>query len=437
MTRFLDSLYARLVLVLIVALTAGFGTMYALFKAHSNDNRIRNIAHSVSVQIQLVEELLRSHPEFEAKPTYGITISPSPPTAGTVKPNEEEAEFLDHLKEAVNDELGRNVEIRASTPEGYWMPLSGLPQGERWLHFPMPRHRSRIETWAWGLWASFVVVLVGGMALLWGVNKPLRRLERAIAQVGRADSPVAEASGPREIRHLAEQFNQMVSRLEQYDRDRAEMLTGVAHDLRAPITRLRLQLELEDGARREAMIANLQGIASIVDQFLSFAQGVPTEPRARRELGTLIRGTAAPYLAAEVAIKPPGEAGLEAEVMPLLLQRAVANLLDNACEYGKPPVTVTWERQAGEAVIRVTDCGPGIPAERMDSAMQAFTRLDSARSGKGHCGLGLAIVAKIAKLHGGRLVLAPGKQGGLAAEIRLPLPPNPISAAHTAENICS
>lgn len=418
MRRFIDSLYGRLALVLLVALAAGFGTMDVLFRSHSNDNRLRNLAHTISVQTHLVEEALRSHPDFDRNPISGITLAGSVGEAG---PGDD---FLAHLGSSLNEELGRNSELRADAGPagGFWIRLANVPQGERWLYFPMPRHRPRAEPWSWGLWVSFFVVLVGGMALLWGVNKPLRRLEGVIDQVGRIDSPVADTSGPREIRHLAEQFNRMVARLKEYDQERSEMLAAVAHDLRAPITRLRLQLELEDSARRDAMIANLDGIDGILNQFLSFAQGVVSEPREKCAIHALILETALPYLADGVTVRGEGPTDIELEVMPVLLQRALANLLENAAEYGAAPIEVAWELRPGEVAIRVCDRGPGIPPEKMDLAAKAFTRLDSARSGKGHCGLGLAIVDKIAQLHGGRLVLAAGDAGGLAAEIRLPRP---------------
>lgn len=421
MRRFFDSLYGRLALVLVIALAAGFGTMYAVFRSHANDNRLRNLAHAMSVQTRLVEEVLRSHPDFDRHSIRGVVLAESAREAGGSEG--EHHDFALRVKAPLDEELGRNSDLRPSAGPGggFWIHLVDVPQGERWLYFPMPRHRPRLEPWNWGLWASFFVVLVGGMVLLWGVNKPLRRLERAIDLVGRVDSPVADTSGPREIRHLAEQFNRMVSRLKQYEQDRSEMLAAVAHDLRAPITRLRLQLELEDGPRRDAMVANLDGIEVILNQFLSFAQGVVSEPKEKCCLPALILEAVSPYLARGVMVNGDGKADIEMEVMPLLLQRALANLLENAIEYGAAPIEVAWERHSDAVAIRVSDRGPGIPAEKLEVAVKAFTRLDSARSGKGHCGLGLAIVDRIARLHGGRLALAAGDGGGLVAAIRLPL----------------
>ncbi len=424
MKNFIDSLYGRLAIVLIISLLAGFGTMYAVFHSHSDENRRSNLARTVSVQIQLVEEILRAHPNFDKNPSVGIVLSESPISGETASAAQKE--FLDHLKSGLKEELGRDVTIQAgdSLSGGFWVDLNNVPQGPRWLFFSSPRPRRgtpRLEPWRWGLWTSFFVVLTGGMAMLWGVNKPLKTLENAIGQVGRVDYPAVEISGPREIRNLAGQFNEMVKRLQQYDQDRAEMLAGVAHDLRAPITRLRLQLELEESARREAMIGNLDGIDAIVNQFLSFAQGIAPETAERCSLRQLIEATVAPYLDQGITICAENNAAIELELMPTLLRRALSNLLENALVYGGAPITIGYMQHGDHAVIQIVDHGPGIPPDKVDTVVQAFTRLDAARPGKGHCGLGLAIAARIAKMHGGCLMLRQGTPNGLVAEIHLPI----------------
>ncbi|MDE2439417.1 MAG: HAMP domain-containing protein [Betaproteobacteria bacterium] len=416
-----DTLYARLALVLLFALIAGFGTMFLVFQVHTDDQRITNLARNFAVQIRLVEEILRAHPDFEKSPPPGVRLASDPEEGRAAG---DQANFLARLRGALVEELGEAVEMRAGSQRdsGFWVRLGSIPQGERWLHFPAParRHGNHIEPWGWGLISGFVVILVGGMALLWGVQRPLRRLEAAIEQVGVADPPHMDVAGPRETRILAERFNDMVSRLQQFDRDRAEMLVGLAHDLRAPITRLRLQLEMEAGQRREAMIANLEGIDAIVDQFLTFAQGREPEAFAMHSVMEIVGAAVGPYLRHGVSLKIAEDADTVIRVMPNMLQRAIANLLENALEYGSPPFSVEVQRLAGAIVVRVVDHGVGIAPERMELAIQAFTRLDSARRGKGHCGLGLAIADRVARLHGGQFKLLRATPSGLIGELHLP-----------------
>jgi two-component system osmolarity sensor histidine kinase EnvZ len=417
---FLDSLYGRLALVLLAALLAGFGTMYLLFQSQTDDTRIRNIARSMAVQVRLLEELLRTHPDFGQHPVEGVIVVQRPPEGGAA--TVEQTTFAARLQEPLEDELDRKVVARPTNwrQGGLWVALAEVPGAERWMFFPMPKRHSHVEPWTWGLWVSFLVVLVGGMALLWGVQKPLRRLERTIRQVNTIDAPTVETSGPREVRSVAEQFNQMIGRLRQYDRDRAVMLAGVAHDLRAPLTRLRLQLDLEDSPRRPAMTANLNDIESIIDQFLAFAQDGELDRPVRANLPLLVEEIVAPYRLQLATIDIPEDETLEADVRPASLRRAIGNLIDNAIEYGEAPITISCRRIDGQAVIRVADGGPGIPADSIAEALRPFSRLDTARPGKGHCGLGLAIADRVAAAQG-TLSLKPGSPRGLVAELSLPL----------------
>ena len=422
MKRLFDSLYGRLALVLLAALLAGFGTMYLLFQSHSDDTRLHNIARSMAVQVRLLEELLRTHPDYEQHPVGGVTVVAQPPAGD--RPSAEQAAFAERIREPLADELGRDVEALASSWQqgGLWVALQGVPEGRHWMFLPSPKRKPpHVEPWTWGLWVSFIVVLVGGMVLLWGVQQPLRRLERAIGEVGGAEAPPVEAGGPREVRSVAEQFNRMIERLRQYDRDRAVMLAGVAHDLRAPLTRLRLQLDLEDSPRRPAMTANLDGIETIIDQFLAFAQDGKPERPLRLNLVPLVEDIVAPYRLPAAHVDIPEDAALEAEVDPASLRRALGNLIENAIEYGEAPVEVSCRRVGDSAVIGVADAGPGIPASRVAEALRPFSRLDTARAGKGHCGLGLAIAGRIAAAHGGRLSLQARAPRGLLAELSLPL----------------
>jgi two-component system osmolarity sensor histidine kinase EnvZ len=421
MRRHIDSLYGRLALVLLVALLAGFSTMYVLFRSHTDDNRLRNLARNIAMQAQMAEALHRTLPDFDQHPVGELTIVRHPPPEEP--PTADQILLAQRLQQMLDEELGRTSGLHASQRKqgGFWVRLADMPDGEHWMFFALPKRMPHVEPWTWGLWVAFAVVFVGGLIVLWGVHKPLRRLELAMRQVGNGAVPLVDTAGAREIRSVAEQFNGMVERLRQYDQDRAVMLAGVAHDLRAPLTRLRLQLDLEDSPRHGAMVANLDGIESILDQFLAFAQGGETERIERVDLAPLLADIAAPYRARGVAIAEGTP--LELDLRPASLRRALCNLLDNALEYGAAPVSLHCERRGGEALILVSDAGPGIAPERIDEALRPFSRLETARPGKGHCGLGLAIAARVAAAHGGRLSLRPGAAGGLVAELALPLPP--------------
>ena len=270
----------------------------------------------------------------------------------------------------------------------------------------------------------------GALFLLLEVERPLRGLEKALARVGDGDNPDAvPARGAPEVQRITRHFNAMLDRLEQNRRDRATMLAGIAHDLRAPITRLqfRLSMPVMSEQERDRCSGDLQSLERITGQFLLFAGGGDGEEPIDLPLDQLL---------AEVSTSHPPDqlqlrlASVQAAVKPVALGRALANLIDNAFTYGAAPVVVCLRHDAAEAVIEVWDQGNGMPQEHWERALLPFQRLDESRGEQGHCGLGLAIVAHVVRCHGGHLscervdVLADPDRptwGHFVIRLRLPL----------------
>lgn len=243
----------------------------------------------------------------------------------------------------------------------------------------------------------------GALFLLLEVDRPLRSLEKALSRVGDGDDPEAvPAHGAQEVRRITRHFNAMLGRLAANRRDRATMLAGIAHDLRAPITRLQFRLSMQSlpSDEKDRWSSDLQSLERITGQFLLFAGGGDEEVAVQVPLDQLL---------AEVSSSHPPEQlhldvdPVEASVKPVALGRAVANLIDNAFTYGSEPVVLRLRNDSREAVIEVWDRGDGLPTSQWEQALQPFQRLDESRGAQGHCGLGLAIVAHVARSHGGRL----------------------------------
>lgn len=414
----LDSLYLRLALVLLAALVAGFATMFWVFHSHLEENRLPH--HGLGTQIRLIEELLRVRPDADITGLTGFTILSSENLPATLPVETDEREFM--AMKLLSREIDRPVDARrnAASP-GLWIRLD-LPD-PKWVFIAPPHRPQGIEPWAWGLLVAFGIILLGGMALLWRVQVPLRKLEHALGNTlpGEQFKPL-RLSGPREVLSLAEQFNQMMNRLQRHDEDRNVMLAGVAHDLRAPITRMRLQLETGFWPEvRPAMERNLDSVEAIVNQFILFARGGRDEALAEHDLAAFIAEVLAPYEDRGVVI-PELEDGewISADIRPDGLRRALCNLVDNALEYGAPPIQVSLSRVNDKVIITVEDAGPGIPLEQRSQALRPFSRLDQARTNQGHCGLGLAIVARVVEDHDGELLLGTSTAGGLRVELVLP-----------------
>jgi two-component system osmolarity sensor histidine kinase EnvZ len=216
----------------------------------------------------------------------------------------------------------------------------------------------------------------------------------------------------------------MVERLQRYEEDRTTMLAGVAHDLRTPITRLRLLMELAQNSRSEDMQKNLDDIERITEQFLVYARGNDDEAIEQRDLPLFVEEVAAPYISQGVSIISE-QPNLVIPLRANSLRRALVNLIENSLEYGAPPVIIRLSKSDGWVVLAVEDAGAGIPQDQISRALRPFSRLDGARGGKGHCGLGLGIVAKIVEAHRGSLELQNREGGGFSATIRLPVPALP------------
>jgi two-component system osmolarity sensor histidine kinase EnvZ len=254
--------------------------------------------------------------------------------------------------------------------------------------------------------------------------RPIRRLARAAEAFGKGQMLPFRPSGATEVRAAGQAFLDMRARIERAIEQRTLILSGVSHDLRTPLTRLRLGLTLlEEGPEVAAMIADVDEMRRLLDGFLEFARDdAETDAAAETDPRDLVAAIVADArrMGQKVDLID-GEAVAPVRLRPGAVRRGIENLIGNAVRYGsRAEVSVTSE--AGHLVIAVEDDGPGIPAERREEAVRPFTRLDPARNQDrgGGVGLGLAITADIARSHGGELRLTEGRRlKGLRAELHL------------------
>jgi two-component system osmolarity sensor histidine kinase EnvZ len=291
----------------------------------------------------------------------------------------------------------------------------------------------------WAVMATLLSVLVA-IAITRVVNKPLRQLAAAARALGAGQVPVPlPDKGPAEIRTVNQSFNRMVADLAQLERDRAVLLAGISHDLRTPLTRLRLEIDINSlpESSRQAMAGDIEQMDAIVGQFLDYARPAPQQPRDIAVLAPLVEhALAQARLAADptVSLHSDLDAALSVDGYATELARAIENLLTNAARYGRDPetgrldLTVDVRREGSFAVLCVGDRGPGIAADMVERMVRPFERGDSARSEARGAGLGLAIVERIARLHGGELRLLANQPHGLRAEVWLPARAEPASA---------
>ncbi|TCB72096.1 HAMP domain-containing protein [Acinetobacter sp. ANC 4216] len=260
------------------------------------------------------------------------------------------------------------------------------------------------------------------LTLVRQLNRPLRRLQDAANSYSKTGSaPYLETNhGPQEIREVNQAFNQMIYTLDQTERDRRIMLAGISHDLRTPLTRIRLSAEMmpDDDFLKEGFIYDVEDMDAILNQFISYMRDGSDEELQDTDINMLLQ---------ELIIQfKPLDIRFEAQEVPIIqarsqsLKRLIGNLINNSKRYGAEPIELSTKVENNHLLISVADHGEGIPEDQIEDLMQPFVRGNEARTIQGS-GLGLAIVKRIVDLHQGQLSIHNRPEGGLEALISLPL----------------
>jgi len=422
------SLLARAFLLIAALIVVAVFSSFQIYRVYEREPRARALAQqAISIVNVTRAALVNADPDrrrallVELNEREGIRLYPAgrdevlrPLPARPV---------ITRVAELVTASLGAKTRfaIARDGQRGFWVSFF-IDEDEFWVMLPRERFE-RPFAWGWIGWgaALLALALAGAWLIASAIARPLRALTVAAARVGRgqAPEPLPEA-GPLELRSLSSAFNRMASDLAALERERATVLAGISHDLRTPLARLRLELEMS-GVKKEAieaMSADVDEIDAIIGQFLDYARGDQEEKRIE-SLDTLAAEVAARYdkLGRRVDFSAGGTPPLP--LAHMAVRRAITNLVDNALRHAGEPVEIESRAEPGVAVLEVRDRGPGIPEGEADRLKQPFTRLDAARSGAGGSGLGLAIVDRVARAHGGTLELAPREGGGLVARLRL------------------
>ena len=260
------------------------------------------------------------------------------------------------------------------------------------------------------------------LTLVRQLNRPLRRLQNAANQYSKTGkAPYLETNhGPLEIRQVNQAFNHMVYTLEQTERERMIMVAGISHDLRTPLTRIRLTAEmLPDEFLREGLIYDVDDMDAILNQFISYMRDGSDEELKDTNINILLQELIVQF--------KPLDIRFEAQDVPIIparslsLKRLIGNLINNAKRYGAEPIELSAYTENDRIIIKVADHGEGIPEDQIQDLMQPFVRGDSARTVQGS-GLGLAIVKRIVDIHQGELKIHNRPEGGLEAIISLLIP---------------
>jgi signal transduction histidine kinase len=329
------------------------------------------------------------------------------------------------FSERVNDVRGRMRDVLDQNPgEGVYV-ISLQLSDRTWVNIAAPDVQT-VPAWSTATTALIISTLIVVLALsILGIRRltaPLNTLTKAAERLGRnVNAPPLPEAGSPDVIQAIHAFNDMQDRIRRFVEDRTRMIAAISHDLRTPITRMRLRAELMgESEQQQKMLADLAEMETMIASTLSFArEDANPEPRQRVDLFELMQAVCADIPQAKLSTEsPPAPVLIDAQ--PVALRRGFTNLIDNAVRYGDE-ARITLGSDDRNIIVTIDDNGPGIPEEQIDRVFRPFYRLDSSRSrDTGGTGLGLAVARTVFRAHGGDVLLSNRNGNGLRATVTLP-----------------
>ena len=380
-------------------------------------------AASPSKRLQLLNELdgtgnVRIYPA-----NYFEKIEPIP-----------EDPFLELVVSKIGKKLPRGTLIAVNHYgiDGIWVSFD-INNNPFWVSIPKSI-ADRPFPWHWVGWGAIIAILtlVAAYSTTKRISRPINRLIEAADQVRKGHTvdklPLDSVD---EFKELSIAFNEMIDNLAKINNERRFLLASVSHDIRTPLTRIRIATEMLPDSSEElkkSMEEDMQELNEILNQFLVFARGFDDEPKNSVNIGKLLKEIQTKharmgqnFILKKKNIKTEVPKKLFIDIRPLAFQRCLDNLINNAFYYSNDKVLVQATLNEESLSISIIDKGPGIPEAQKAQLLKPFERVDEARGNTGGCGLGLTIADRIAKSHDGKLELINIKKGGLEAKIIIPI----------------
>ena len=332
------------------------------------------------------------------------------------------------LSNMMSEELGGPAEVRIAQGQNYFVWVQPPQAPGYWLRIPLSSFdETRVSPLVFYLVLIGVLSVVGGALFANWLNRPLKELDVAARRVARGEfpQPVRER-GASEIIAVTRTFNHMSRGIQQLEQDRSLLMAGISHDLRTPLTRIRLAAEMmpeSEDYLAEGIISDVNDMNAIIDQFIEFVRLDQEENTELTDLNELIEAV---VRSVPDNWQTPVDLALgslpSVPVRPVSIKRVLMNLLENAERYGQSQIRVSsgYDAQRELVWFSIEDDGPGIPAEQIETLFQPFMQGDKARGGQGS-GLGLAIIKRIVDRHSGQVQLSNREHGGLCARVTLPI----------------
>jgi two-component system osmolarity sensor histidine kinase EnvZ len=443
------SLFWRTFALIALLIAVSLGAWLELFRSADMQPRAERYARELASLVNLTRAgLLSATGERRslllADLAHEERIRVIPAEAGDQVEHWPDTRFAALVEAPLRNRLGPDTRLagKVNGTEGLWIGFE-IDSDPYWLLVD-PQRMRRQSGRIWLGWFAIALVLsvAGAIAISRIINRPLSILAHAIDRVSRGERPPALPDrGPQELAALNQRFSRMSDDLAALEQDRAEALAGISHDIRTPLTRLRMEIEMAgvDAVTRASMAEEIDRIDSIVRQFVDFARTGPAEDVSQIDVARAIQSVVDAFRHAPDV----GQLDITVTVAPgtswrgsaTTLDRALANLVENASRYavqadGRTRIEIEARREPGGLLITVRDHGPGVAPDQLERLLRPFTRADVERNRHGGSGLGLAIVTRLARRQGGDLNLDLPDGGGLRAILRLPdAPATPLLPA--------
>ena len=421
------SLLSRAFLLIVVLILLSLYASLTIFRHVQEKPRVQQMAQLVATVVNLTRAaVLSAAPEWrgalleELAEAEGLEVQMAE-ASDVLEPLLDHPPELQMMAAQVRERLGAGTRFAAERNgvAAMWVSFF-IGEEEFWIAVPSERmqHPLSHQLLMWG-GVVLLLALIGAYLIARQVVRPLQRLALAAQVLGKGTVPQAlPEDGAREIAAVSRAFNQMSNDLAANERERTLVLAGISHDLRTPLTRVRLAAEMSgDDSLRDGLIADVEQMDEVIQQFLDYARLDESEACVATDVSALVQEVVQRYASHVPQLEI--QAGVHAELRTQLLKRALANLLDNAVKYGAGEIKISLKQDADHVLLSVEDNGTGIPAAQRDYAKRPFIRLQEARSDNSGAGLGLAIVERVAKMHGGELRLTESEMGGLLAMLVL------------------
>ncbi|HVG05055.1 MAG TPA: ATP-binding protein [Burkholderiaceae bacterium] len=356
--------------------------------------------------------------ELELNMRVSVLTGPPPPQAYSITSDRRTVALVDALAQSGVSVINTRLDDTPEPPVT-WLQVQPAQGEARWVGLTGGVQPSLFRARVWRMLGLLILfLLIAAWFTSRWVVRPMARLSQQVDAIGRGEVPTEAVRGTREIERLGSALTTMARQRAAFDEQRRVMLMGVSHDLRSPLTRIRVAADLLDAEAplRELIVRNVEHADAIIESFLSY---VRTDAERVDDIVNLSSIAAS---ATRLADLPADRVRITPEALvrgnATMLQRLIINLVDNATRHGAPPVSLALERSAGHATLTVEDNGPGIAdPKRM---LQPFERGDASR-GQGGAGLGLAIVSRIVERHAGTLEVGSAAQGGTRIVVKLAL----------------